>query len=95
MASGEPRFCNCVGYMFNKDGKCCMEQSPIPPYSFDDLVLRPGFSTTTSTFKLTPVETEAEEEPVADQGWQCPLCKTIYSPYVDRCSDCGNANALS
>lgn len=22
------------------------------------------------------------------QGWQCPLCKTVYAPHVDKC-ECG------
>lgn len=21
-------------------------------------------------------------------GWQCPICKTVYSPYIDICHNC-------
>lgn len=26
----------------------------------------------------------------ASQGWQCPLCKRVYSPYTPMCMYCGN-----
>lgn len=26
-------------------------------------------------------------QPVA-QGWQCPICKAVLSPHVDRCANC-------
>ena len=26
---------------------------------------------------------------VVIQGWQCPICKRIYSPYTEKCSYCG------
>lgn len=26
------------------------------------------------------------------QGWQCPICKTIYNPYIISCSKCNNKN---
>ena len=26
----------------------------------------------------------------ASQGWQCPLCKRVYSPYTPMCYYCGN-----
>ena len=25
----------------------------------------------------------------AQQGWQCPICKRVYSPFTDMCSYCG------
>lgn len=24
------------------------------------------------------------------QGWQCPICKRVYSPYTSMCFYCGN-----
>ena len=24
------------------------------------------------------------------QGWQCPICKRVYSPYMSMCMYCGN-----
>ncbi len=29
--------------------------------------------------------------PEAEQGWQCPECKTIYSPSVMSCAVCAGA----
>lgn len=26
----------------------------------------------------------------AIQGWQCPICKRVYSPFVHMCMYCGN-----
>lgn len=26
----------------------------------------------------------------AQQGWQCPLCKRIYGPFVQECYNCNN-----
>lgn len=26
----------------------------------------------------------------AQQGWQCPLCKRIYGPFVPECLRCNN-----
>ena len=26
----------------------------------------------------------------AQQGWQCPICKRVYSPYTPSCFYCGN-----
>lgn len=43
------------------------------PYCFNDLTI--------------------EKAPSVDQviipGWQCPICKRIYSPYTEKCSYCG------
>lgn len=25
----------------------------------------------------------------APQGWQCPVCKRVYSPWVSKCEFCG------
>ena len=22
------------------------------------------------------------------QGWQCPICKTVYSPFINKCDNC-------
>ena len=27
----------------------------------------------------------------AQQGWQCPICKTVYSPFTPMCCYCGQA----
>lgn len=24
------------------------------------------------------------------QGWQCPICKRVYSPFTQMCLHCGN-----
>lgn len=29
----------------------------------------------------------------SNTGWQCPLCKTVYSPSVTKC-DCAKVNVL-
>ncbi len=29
------------------------------------------------------------------QGWQCPVCKRIYSPSVDMCKYCGNKECIA
>lgn len=29
------------------------------------------------------------------QGWQCPACKRILSPYVNECSYCGGGTVAS
>lgn len=26
------------------------------------------------------------------EGWQCPICKKVYSPFVTSCFQCGNDN---
>jgi uncharacterized OB-fold protein len=26
------------------------------------------------------------------QGWQCPICKRVYSPYTSMCRYCGGNN---
>lgn len=26
----------------------------------------------------------------AMQGWQCPICKRVYSPFIHMCMYCGN-----
>lgn len=26
---------------------------------------------------------------IAKQGWQCPICKRVYAPFVPCCSYCG------
>lgn len=32
--------------------------------------------------------------PIA-QGWQCPVCKSILAPHVDKCSNCSSWYDLS
>lgn len=27
---------------------------------------------------------------IAMQGWQCPICKRVYSPFTTMCPYCGN-----
>lgn len=29
----------------------------------------------------------------AMQGWQCPICKRVYSPFTHMCMYCGNKEA--
>ena len=29
-------------------------------------------------------------EGFAQQGWQCPICKRVYSPFTPMCWYCGN-----
>lgn len=24
------------------------------------------------------------------QGWQCPICKRVYAPYISMCTFCGD-----
>lgn len=31
-----------------------------------------------------------EFEGFAQQGWQCPICKRVYSPFTPMCWYCGN-----
>lgn len=28
------------------------------------------------------------------QGWQCPICKRVYSPFVQMCMYCGKKETL-
>lgn len=30
----------------------------------------------------------------AAQGWQCPICKRVYSPFVQMCMYCGKKETL-
>ena len=32
---------------------------------------------------------EAPSVKMVIQGWQCPVCKRVYSPYTEKCSYCG------
>lgn len=29
------------------------------------------------------------------QGWQCPVCKRVYSPFVGMCQFCGGEDLLT
>lgn len=31
----------------------------------------------------------------AQQGWQCPICKRVYSPFTPMCYYCGNSSSES
>ena len=31
----------------------------------------------------------------ASQGWQCPICKRVYSPYASMCFYCGGEKAYT
>lgn len=31
----------------------------------------------------------------APQGWQCPICKRVYSPSMPMCFYCGNSSSES
>jgi hypothetical protein len=35
---------------------------------------------------------ENKNNTAAMQGWICPKCGRVYSPYTSMCSHCGNAN---
>ena len=35
---------------------------------------------------------EKSNSPIGMQGWICPKCGRVYSPYTSRCSFCGNAD---
>lgn len=28
------------------------------------------------------------------QGWQCPICKRVYAPFVSECTNCGRVNVV-
>lgn len=75
MATGDPpiqgfRFCNCVGYLYNKDGRCCMDMPQGQTVVSDRITIQP------------------QPQPIA-QGWQCPVCRSVMAPHVDRCTNCG------
>lgn len=31
----------------------------------------------------------------AQQGWQCPICKRVYSPFTPSCFYCGNEQTIT
>ena len=31
-----------------------------------------------------------EYTPIVQQGWQCPICKRVYSPHTPMCWYCNN-----
>lgn len=31
----------------------------------------------------------------AQQGWQCPICKRVYSPFTQMCLYCGNTDVIT
>lgn len=31
----------------------------------------------------------------AQQGWQCPICKRVYSPFTPSCFCCGNEKTIT
>lgn len=43
--------------------------------------------------KEEPSATNSSQEKLfstAMQGWQCPICKRVYSPFTHMCMCCGN-----
>lgn len=38
---------------------------------------------------------EMPYNPPAPQGWQCPICKRVYSPTTPFCYYCGNNGTVS
>lgn len=28
------------------------------------------------------------------QGWQCPICKRVYAPFVSECFNCGRSDVV-
>lgn len=36
-----------------------------------------------------------EFEGFAQQGWQCPICKRVYSPFTPMCWYCGNGEQIT
>ena len=38
---------------------------------------------------------EMPYNPPAPQGWQCPICKRVYSPTTPFCYYCGNDGTVS
>lgn len=32
---------------------------------------------------------------IVQQGWQCPICKRVYSPFAVMCYYCGGENKTS
>ena len=34
-------------------------------------------------------------ESFAQQGWQCPICKRVYSPFTPCCFVCGNVETVT
>lgn len=32
----------------------------------------------------------SSQDLTAMQGWQCPICKRVYSPFTHMCTYCGN-----
>lgn len=45
----------------------------------------PGFNKTSIPGQVWPKKIMDTHKP---QGWQCPLCKTVYSPDVKECDPC-------
>lgn len=31
-----------------------------------------------------------QDELFVNKGWQCPICKRVYSPFIHMCMYCGN-----
>lgn len=78
------RICCCVGYMFNKDGRCCMDVQES----------QQGHAVTTDKTVTVPIETgdplwpEAPPIVPVTLGWKCPSCRQVYAPFVSKCEYC-------
>lgn len=47
-------------------------------------------ATSGNGFSIKYIYPEIEGTPPTMQGWECPRCKRIYSPWVGNCLRCNN-----
>lgn len=69
------KFCLCT--LGAQLGRCCQE----PPQPGENYSYVP----TTTTGKIT---IQPQPQSVA-QGWQCPVCRAVMAPHMDKCANCG------
>lgn len=64
-----------------------------------ELTLKPGWATRDAIYPpctAVPVPLTATVtwnppyQAMPQQGWQCPVCKNIYAPFMPQCSKCCN-----
>lgn len=48
--------------------------------------------TKSDALKAIEMTRKEKTNAVGMQGWICPKCGRVYSPYTSRCSFCGNAD---